>query len=512
MKTESRIRNSIRNTAYVLAGQTVTIIMQFILRSVFIRYLSISYLGAEGLFTNILSVLSLTELGLGAALVTNMYKPLALKDTRSIRAHINAYRKVYALIGAAIGVAGICLVPFLPYLIKDAAAIEGLTSIYLLYLTDSVFTYFFAHYRAMLSANQQDYVNTINRSIFIVLQVVVQIICLFLFRSFLLYLVIKIAFNLLAGFSISRTVRRMFPYLKEKDGSRITPEEKQTLVRNAVGIFSQRVGFTVMNGTDNIVISTFLGSVAVGLYSNYSLVVSTISTIIGLAMSAVQASIGNLCAVEESGKTRASFLNVDFVYFWIYSFASVCLSVLMTPFVRIWLGDRFEIGTAVIIVCVLNFYFANSRQAALAFATANGLLWKLKLKAIVEAVLNLVISIALVRPLGMLGVFVGTSVSTLATSVWIEPYILYKYYFRESVFPHYVKYAGNLAATAAAYLACTFLGGLVPVAGLTGFLIRCIICVIVTNVLYIIFFHKTEQFRYLKDLVGTILGDRRHRT
>src|SRR5665647_97624 len=250
MKSQSRIINSLKNTTIALLGQIINIVLQFVLRSVFIESIGIQYLGINGIFTNILSILSLTELGVGAALSIGMYKPLADNNVESIKAHINAYRKVYAIIGTILAVSGICIVPLLPYLIKDSNTINMLIPIYLLYLLDAVSTYFFAHFRAILSSNQQDYVNNINKNIFTFFQVIVQIICLVIYKNFLMYLIIKIIFNILANFKISITVKKMFPYLREIKTSKLTELEKNSLFNNTIGIFSQKIGFTALHATD----------------------------------------------------------------------------------------------------------------------------------------------------------------------------------------------------------------------------------------------------------------------
>src|SRR5665647_927424 len=246
MKSQSRIINSLKNTTIALLGQIINIVLQFVLRSVFIESIGIQYLGINGIFTNILSILSLTELGVGAALSIGMYKPLADNNVESIKAHINAYRKVYAIIGTILAVSGICIVPLLPYLIKDSNTINMLIPIYLLYLLDAVSTYFFAHFRAILSSNQQDYVNNINKNIFTFFQVIVQIICLVIYKN--------------------------------------------------------------------------------------------------LLISSVKASIGNLCTVSEKDKINENFLNINFAYFWINGFYAICLAVLTTPFINIWLGKEYEMS------------------------------------------------------------------------------------------------------------------------------------------------------------------------
>lgn len=435
----SRTLNTLKNSLFNICNQLLAIILQFIIRTVFIKCLALEYLGVSGLFSNILSMLSLTELGFGAAIVCSMYKPLADNDHKEINRYFNIYRGVYTIIGCLICALGLVLLPFLHYLIKDSSNIPNLKLMYFLYLLDTVASYFFAHYRSLLSADQKEYINANNRSLFLVIQTVAQIILLYTTHNYILFLTAKIACNVLSSYVLSLKVKRRYPFLKKIHSISLDSTALKILKRDTVGVFSTRIAMTMLNSTDSLIMSAFLGSIVTAYYSNYSLLVGTVGTAMGLIFSSVQASIGNYCVTQSIDNQKKLFFDLNYLYFCIYGFCTVCLLGLVSPFIQIWLGESYTLPCTVVVTIIAKFYFGNVRQTVLNFLSVNHLLDKIAIKNVIEVVINLIVSIFLVKRIGIAGIFVGTSIGMLCTSLWFEPVVLFREYLQGNVWSYFFK-------------------------------------------------------------------------
>lgn len=504
MSEVSRTGKTIRNTIFNLVNQMISIILQFVLRTVFIRCLALEYLGLNGLFTNILTMLSLTELGLGTAIVCNLYKPLAEKDEPKIIKYFQIYKKLYAVIGSVILVIGLLIIPFLDYLVKDAPDIPGLNVIYVLFLVDSVASYFFAHYRSLLGADQKDYINANNRSFFLVIQISAQITALYLFHDYVIYMLIKICCNLLSGFVVAQKTKKLYPFIKNKTFAVLSKTEKQNVLRDSAGVFTTKIGMTVLNSTDNIIISSFIGSIVTAYYSNYSLIVGTVSTAMGLIFSSVQASIGNYCILSGKDESRKMLLNMHYIYFCIYGFSAICLGTLLSPFIQIWLGKDFLLAEGVVIAIVLKFYLSNVRQIVLNFLTVMHLLVCLNLKTIIETILNIALSIYLVLQIGIIGIFVGTCVSMLLTSLWYEPFVLYRKYLGKGLLRYYMETLKHLIVMGAGYAVAVQIRNFFFTGTFMSFFLVCITTAFTAAAVVCLPFIRSQEFLYMKGIVGRL--------
>ncbi|MBH0230752.1 lipopolysaccharide biosynthesis protein [Halobacillus yeomjeoni] len=504
-KGASRTINSLRNSWFAIVGQGINIILQFLLRTVFIMTLGIEYLGVNGLFTNILTVLALTELGIGTAIVISLYKPLAENNINKINALMNWFKKIYAAIGTFIFLIGITLIPFLDYLIKDSPDVGNLNVIYILFLIDSSVTYFFAHYRSLLNADQKGYIDSLNKIVFSFIQILLQIVILLVLGNFYMYLIIRIIIHILSGYVISLKAKKIYPYLNNKGRSRLDPNEIKGLVRNALAMFSHKMGFVVLNSTDSIIISSFIGTVAVGLYSNYYLLISTVGTLLSLVVAAIQASVGNLYATSDEKKIYNIFLKINFMYAWIYGYCAICLYVLVSPFITVWIGRDYLMDISIVAIIVLNFYLQGMRQSVLVFTTANGLFYNMRFKPIFEVAINLVVSLVLVQSLGMVGVFLGTLISTILTSFWYEPYTLYSKGFKKSTMNYFIKYFWYTLVVVITAVITKYLSDLIANESILDFLIKMGIVIILPNFIFIVVFFRSKEFKSVYTTIRSLI-------
>ena len=497
----SRTYNSLRNTKYALIGQILGLLVSFFARIIFIRILGKEYLGINGLFTNILTMLSLVELGIGPAIVFSLYKPLAENDTKKIKALMQLYKKSYIIIGIIIAILGILITPFLDYLIKDKPDVSNLNLIFLMFVANTSISYFFAYKRNLIIADQHRYIATIYRYGFFVVLNVFQIIFLYLTKNYFVFLFIQIANTFLENVAVSKHADKMYPYLKEKSQEKLDSETVDQIKKNTAAMVLHKIGTIVVSSTDNIIISAKVGITWVGLYSNYYLIINALNTIITQFFTAITASIGNLGVTESKEKSEYIFECINFIGFWIYGFCTIALYQLFNPFIEIWLGKDLLMSMDVIAILAFNFFITGMRKSVLTFRDAFGLFWYDRYKPIFESVINLVVSLILAKPLGITGVFIGTAVSTLTTCLWVEPYVLYKYGFDTCSISYFLRYIYYTFIMIIAAIPTNLLCNLLPGSGLTAFILKLFICLIIPNIIFLLVFYKTKEYKYLFSMV-----------
>lgn len=495
MHKNSRTYNTIRNTAFGVGGKLVTYVLTFVYRTVFIYTLGKTYLGVQGLFSNILSMLSLAELGIGSAITFSLYKPLAEKDTKRIQGLMNFYVKSYRIIGIVVAIAGLSITPFLDKFIKEKMNIPYLHLIYVLYLSDSVLSYFFAYKRSIIIADQKLYVESLNSSIFSLIRNALQICWMLLFKSFIPVLVIQSLCTFLSNVSISRKSEKLYPYLKASNNEKLNTESQKDLFKKIRAMISHKIGSVVVLGTDNLLISTFVGIEFVGMYSNYTMIISMILTFIQQFSQSLVSSIGNFVALESVDSAKKTLNQLFFVQYWIYSFCSICLFILFNPFITFWLGGDYTFNSWIVTLIVLNFYIGGMRQTVLAFRDSLGLYWYDRHKPILEAITNLIASILLLKYYGIAGIFLGSLISTVTTSLWIEPFVLFKYYFHNGLKGYFIKYVVYSIVTIAVSILMYAVSLFIFNGSILSLILLFLLCAIIPNaVMYGVYF-KTPEFK-----------------
>ena len=497
MRTKNSFFNFLANTG----SQIVNIILSFVTRTVFIYMLGQEYLGINGLFGNILTVLNLAELGIGTAMIYHIYKPVADEDEREQQKLMNMYRRLYTIVALVIAACGLCLTPFLDYLIKDKPDIPGLTAIYLLYLFNTVSSYFFSYKRAIIEAHQKAYINTIITTFLMTAQFLLQIVILLITRNFIAYLLVQIACNVLTNVVISIQADRMYPYLKADRKS--LPEEgvRKSIYKNIGAMFLHRLGDVVVNNTDNLLMSAFVGIYQVGIYSNYIMIQSSVNTILNGVVGAVTASVGNLNTENDKESLFRVYKIMLFLGFWIFGYAAVTFMVMYNPFILTWAGSSYLFETKIVLAIVAIFYVNGMRKITITFRDAMGLYWYDRYKPIFEVIVNLVSSIWLVNVCGTIGIFYGTLISTVGICLWVEPYVTYKHGFFKPVSHYFMTFALYtaimLAAGGATYYVCRF----IPDQGWGPVFLKLLVCTVMYNVIILILFCRTYEFRELWKII-----------
>lgn len=452
---DNQTKNLFKNSFITGIIFILQMIMSFITRTLFIKYLGVEILGFNGVMSNLLMVLSVAELGIGPALIYSLYKPLAEEEENTVKLLMKFYKKVYTVIGMIIAFLGLIMLPFLPLIIDRNSQVDHIYLYYLLFLANTVVSYFFTYKRSIVIADQKNYVVAFNDFIYWMMFQVSSCIAIVFYDSFLAYLILQLLSTIVANLSISFIADKRYPYLKkESPKTRLPNSLKEEIKKNTIGQFTNKVGNMVVTGTDNIVISIFIGLTQVGLYVNYTLIVTSVTNLINQIIGSMTATIGNIGVTSSREEGEKIFENHLFFVYSIAYFCSVYLLVLLNPFIELWLGNKFIFSFTTVVIIVINFAITITRKSAMSFIDAYGLAWHQRYKPIVEAVLNLFFSVTFVTffKMGVEGVLLGTIISSLLVSCWYEPYVLFKYGFKQSFGSFAIPALKNMAFLSAGFI------------------------------------------------------------
>lgn len=507
-----RTLNSAKNLASSLGITLIMTLLGFFTRKVFVDNVGVEYLGLNGLLHNILGIMTLLEGGFATSVVYNLYKPLAEDDRPKILALLQLYRKVYRYIAVGVVVFALCLYPFIDLIIKDSENLEYISIVYFIFLFNSIVGYFTAYKWSIINASQQNYkLMTINLTYQVGLNLS-KLAILYFTKNYILYLVVESLFGVALNIGIIFKANQMFPYIKTKEKYLLDAATKTNIVTNMKALFINKIGGFFMHSTDNIIISAFVGVASIGLYSNYTLITSTVRSIVEQALNSFSESVGNLIASESSEKVYEVFKTTFFVNFLVASFPVIILHNTITPFISWWLGEQYLLGYATLCVILFNFYIDLMRSTALTFKVKAGIFVKDRFTPLLQGIINLVLSYIFVQYWGLGGVLLATSISILSIGFWQFPRLCYKYVFHQSLWNYFRKYITYSCVAMIVLALSLWACESVSVNGtLLQVLINALLSVIILLFVYYVAFHRTEQYRHLLLYVVNVLpwGSRR---
>lgn len=498
MRTENSIKNIIMNFLYNLLNYG----LRFLSRIIFVKTLAEVYLGVNGLLSNVLGILALTELGIGTAIGYSLYEPLAKNDNEKIRSLMQFYKKAYYVIALIVLSLGLVLLPFLPNLIKDTDGIENLNIIYLIFLLNMVVGYLFSYKRTLIDSDQKKYKIVPFTMAFSIITSILQIISLLITKNYIIYLIMQFICVILENIVINKYIDKQYPYLLDKRDVKPIEKGELTVIKTKVkALLLHKIGSYTLSSTDNLIISKCIGIVVVGIYSNYSLIINMISSLIYVLVSNVTSSIGNLIASENTKKRLKVFNEMNLICYILYGIGSVCFINLFNPFIELVFGSNYLLGMSVVYVIVANFYLTGMNNTVISIQTAGGLYEKDKYIPLIQSVVNLVISIVLANKIGLAGVFVGTIISTLLPLI-IKPIIVYKNIFEKKVSLYFKEFSIQTLIVVISTIITVCLTKYIIISNIyIDLVFRLFISVIVPGLFIYLFYRKNEAF---KDLIMRI--------
>ena len=502
-----RTSKSIKNASISFITYTLTVFISFIAQRIFIFLLNEEYLGLNSLLSNIISILSIAELGIGEAIIFNLYNPISKNDYNQINKLLKFYKKSYQFIAAIIFILGLCLITFLGFFVGNLSINVNIQIVFILFLLQTVFTYLFSYKRSILFATQNNYIITIVHFIYVIFLNVFQLSILYFTRDFYLYLIIKIIFTIVENIIVNFIANKKFSYLDDNFTDKLDKETEKDIYNRIKALMLHKVGGAVVNGTDNLFISKFINVVTVGLYSNYFLIINSVRTLFSQILNSITASVGNLLVESDSNKSFDIYKKIRFLNFIVSSFTSICLLLLLQPFIVIWLGDKFLLSYIVIVILIINHYQKMMRSCNDTFMVAAGICVENRFVPILESILNIIFSYIFVKIFGLAGVFMGTIISGLALWCYSYPKFVYKKLFNRSYLDYAKETLGYillfiLLAGGTYYLSTFFVFNNVWI----QLFVNALIAVIVPNVILVILFWRTEEFKYFFNLGMNILS------
>ena len=503
MKSE-RKKSSFKNMITAVSSNVLTIIVGLVAQAVFIKILGSEYLGLNGLFSNVISMLGIVELGMGSAIIYNMYKPIAENDHEKIKSLMHFYKKSYLIITLIISIIGIMIIPFIKYIvdIESVTVDVNVYLVYILFLLETICSYILSYKRSMLYADQKEYITNIIHMGYTILVNTMQLTFLYFTHDYYLYLIIKVMMRLVENIVISSYVNRRYSYLLDNNVTKLDSKTEKDIFQKIKALFFHKIGTFIVSGTDNIIISKYLGLVTVGLYSNYYMIINAVQTVINHIIQATRASVGNLLVTESKTKQFDIFNKIRFVNFWISCFSSICIFVIMDSFITIWIGYKFVLPTKVLLVLVINFFIVSSRSTYGAFKEAAGIFYEDRFVPIIESLLNIVLSIIFVKKFGLMGVFMGTIASGLVLWCYSYPKYVYNKLFRRKI-SDYIK------ETIYYFIIFILIAGFTYSLSILisfdnvylQFISNVLIALIVPNVIMLLLFSKDENFKYFINML-----------
>lgn len=492
----TRTDNVKNNLVFNMIKFATQLLLQFVLRTALIYIMGAEYLGLNGLFTNIFSFLNLAELGIGSSIVFSMYKPIAEGDTEKVKSLQNLYKKFYLMIALTVLSLGIIILPFIKFFIRGGVTVDiNIYLLYLLYLINTLVGYFSAHKRSLLFAYQRNDIENKIKSLSIFAMTILQIIVLFIFKNYYIYFVVNLIFTLLECLLIHKSANKLFPEINGKGGP-LDPAVKSEITKNVAALSVQKVGNVIVYSTDNILISAILGAVVLGAYSNYYMITSSLVSMFYLFINALTASVGNLIASTDKEYVYKKYKQIHFIFSLMAAFTTICLVVLLQPFIRLWTGGgEYMLNYSTVILLCISYYLMRMRNSTLIFRDASGLYNHKKFMPVVEASVNLGVSLVLGIWIGINGIIIGTIISTLVSPFWVEPLVLHKYYFNKSLKGYFKTYVIDSIITIIISIICIFICSFIPDATILWLIVKFGVCMILTATLLLLAYLPTREFK-----------------
>lgn len=502
---ESRVGNASRNMVFGMFLKGYQILLPFLMRTVIMYYMGVGYLGLNSLFGSILWVLNLAELGVGAAMVYSMYQPIIDGNREEICALLRLYRTYYRVIGLIIAVTGLILTPFIPHLIEgEVPAGVNIYIIYLLNLLCTVMSYWlFAYKNSLLVAHQR---NDIASKVMLAtntFQYALQFVTVIVLKDYYYYLIAAIITQVFTNIITAYFAGKMYPDYKPV-GS--LPKEQVKKINGRIkDLFTMKLGVVIVSSADSIVISAFLGLTVLAVYNNYYYILTAVMGIVKVVFDSCTAGIGNSILVDSDEKNYSDLKKLTFIVAWLSGFCSVSLLCLYQPFMKLWAGEDLTLGFSAVVCFVVYFFVDQVNQILITYKDAAGIWHEDRFRPIVTALINLVLNIIMVQVIGIYGVLLSTVVSVLFVGI---PWILHNLFtvlFKRSMSEYVIRLGFYAVVTAVVSAVCLYLCSFIEDNGILTMLLKALICIVVSNILFFVAYFKTKEFGQTKEIVKRII-------
>lgn len=495
--TLTRTENVTKNLAFGVISKVFLLGATFLVRTLFIRILGAEYTGVSSLYSNILSLLNLAELGFGSVLTYELYKPLKNNDEETVAALVLLFKKIYTAIIAVILSVGLLLIPFLKYIVKSDLNQQDLLIYYVLYLADSVASYFVAYRTMVIEADQKRYVINLAEIITKFVMYICQSVYLVVTKDFLGYLVIQVVFTVIKNISLHVASLKMYPYLEHisKEASKVQLETSR-IYKNAKAMCVTKISTVILNQTDSIIISMLLGTVYVGYYSNYYMLIVYLNSIYNIIVTSIEASVGNLNAELDTQKSYGVYKKIDFLIFCMNVFCVAEYVCIVQDFIAVWIGDGYIQKMSLVAALMITFYFQQAMNTVVTYRQTMGLFEATKKVYPIMAFLNIVLSVGLGVRMGVAGVALATGLSRFFTSFWYEGKVVFEK-MGHSLSEYLTKQLLNGVFTVVTVLMAYWLVSLISLRGLIAVIIKALLTGLIVIAMLFTVYHSSDEWKWI---------------
>lgn len=501
-----RTKNAKRNIFFGVILKVYQIIVPFIMRTAMIYLMGVQYLGLNSLFTSVLQVLNLAELGVGSAMVYSMYKPIATDDKKTICALMRLYRTYYRIIGLVIAILGTCLLPFIPKLIKrDVPADINIYILYLLNLSVTVLSYWlFAYKNCLLDAYQRNDVTSKVTLITNTVQYALQIVVLVIFRNYYLYVVVVLITQAMANVITAIVVTKMFPDYKPI--GKLDKKEVQSINGRIKDLFTAKFGTVVVNSADTIVISAFLGLSALAIYQNYYYILNAVYGVVGIILTSITAGIGNSLITEKIDKNYKDFKKLTFIICWIICICCSCFAALYQPFMKLWVkkSDLMLQDSYIFLFC-LYFFLLEINMVWATVKDAAGLWHSDRFRPLIGATCNLILNVILVQFIGLYGILLSTILSYVFISMPWLIHNLFKLLYKRSLISYMLSVLQYFFVSCLSVLVTWNICKIISIGTVRSLIVKLMIAIVIPNSIQLVVFYKKAEFKESLTLVKKML-------
>lgn len=434
--TESRFDFAKKNAKFGLLSTLMTVTLGFVSRTIFISSLGSAYLGVNALMVNVLGVLSFAELGIGAAMSYSLYKPIAEGDVELVRALTQFYKNVYRVIALIVTLIGLALLPFIPSLASESEGLGDLRVYYVIFLASNVLSYFAVYKTGLATAEQRAYIVTNIKTVATLSLHTLQILALLIWHNYLAFLIVMLAARVAEQLFLHVYLSRRYRAYLSTPRIPLQPHDLAPIKKNVRALIWHKIGDVAVNQTDSIIIAAFINITTLGLIANYNLIINTAALFLSVAMSAAIGSFGNAIATSTPAAVYQNYKTYRFAAFWLYGLATIGMFALLTPLIRLWIGPDMIVPREVVILILVNFYMFGHRVTITTVKSAAGIWAADRYLPLIQALVNLIASIALVLTVGLAGVFIGTVIQGLIATI-ARPIIVYPRVFQTSPWEYF---------------------------------------------------------------------------
>ena len=503
----NRTKNATRNMVFGLLLKLYHLLVPFLMRTAMIYLLGVQYLGLNGLFTSILQVLNLAELGVGSAMTFSMYKPIAENDEVTICALMRLYKVYYRVIGIIILTIGLCLLPFIPNLISgDIPANINIYVLYVMNLMATVLTYWlYAYKNCILTAHQRSDVANKVQLITDTIMYGTQIFVLAVFHNYYLYVLANLATRALTNIIIAKAADRMYPQFQARGN--LPKESVDKINRRIKDLFTSKLGLVVNENLDTVIVSAFLGLTTLAIYQNYFYMVKAVIGIMKTVLYSCMAGIGNSLVVETKEHNYANFKKFTFIVCWLSGVCFACFVCLYQPFMELWMGADLMLDFSYVILFSVYFFIYEIFTVINIYKDAAGIWHEDRFRPLICAVANLFLNLALIRYIGLYAVLLSTVLSLLVIGI---PWLIHNVFslifdtklIKEFVWILCKSVVMTVIACGVTYFVCT----LVPFDAYIELFAKAIVCAIVPNVVFLIIYGRSTEFADMLVIANRMTG------